>query len=391
MPLLLHLSDVHLGARHRDLGEAAARQRERQAEAFARAVDLGIQRRVDAVLICGDLFDSNAQPRRTVEYAAGQLRRLTDRGIHVALIPGTHDCYDERSIYRAFDLASLCGLSTESELLRVLVPERPDLVIPDLDLVVYGRVFGTKRAPRSPLADFTTRGETRGSWKVALVHGSRRVPGVVESDDVIFSEEEVAASGLDYLALGHWHSFQQGTAGGTAWAYSGAPEPVAVDQDGAGQVCLVHLEQTGDRRSVRVEAVAVGRTRFRREDVDVAGLASEAELVARLKELADPDLVLLVRLVGIAPDQLEIVPDEVIRQLAGSFLHLRLQDVSVLASAAAETPPPDTVAGAFVAELTERLRSARERDHRADEADALAILRLGRLLLLDDPSKVTLA
>jgi DNA repair protein SbcD/Mre11 len=391
MPLLLHLSDVHLGARHRDLGEAAARQRERQAEAFARAVEVGLERNVDAVLVCGDLFDSNAQPRRTVVAAAAQLRRLTDRGIHVALIPGTHDCYDERSIYRAFDLAAMCGLPPESELLRVLVPERPDLVVPELDLVIYGRIFATKRAPRSPLADFTTRGETRGHWKVAMVHGSRRVPGVVESDDVIFGEEEIAASGLDYLALGHWHSFQQGRAGGTTWAYSGAPEPVAVDQDGAGQVCLVHLEQTGDGKTVRVETVTVGRTRFRREDVDAATLTSEEDLVARLQELADPDLVLRVRLVGVAPDHLEVIPEEVCRRLAGSFLHLRLQDTSVPTPSDEGAPPPDTVAGAFVAELDERLRSARERGDRADEADALAILRLGRLLLLDDPSKVTLA
>ena len=56
------------------------------------------------MLICGDLFDSNGQPRRTVERATTELRRLTDRGIRVALIPGTHDVYDAGSIYRVFDL-----------------------------------------------------------------------------------------------------------------------------------------------------------------------------------------------------------------------------------------------------------------------------------------------
>ena len=125
MPLLLHVSDVHLGARHRDLGEAAARKRDRQAEAFGRAVDLGLERRIDVFLVCGDLFDSNAQPRRTVERAAAELRRLTERGIHVVLIPGTHDVYDMSSIYRAYDLADLAGLPGDSEFLVVLTPDRP--------------------------------------------------------------------------------------------------------------------------------------------------------------------------------------------------------------------------------------------------------------------------
>ena len=56
MPRLLHMADVHLGARHDDLGPAAAAQRERQFDAFHRAIELAIAEKVDVVLICGDLF-----------------------------------------------------------------------------------------------------------------------------------------------------------------------------------------------------------------------------------------------------------------------------------------------------------------------------------------------
>ena len=65
--------------------------------------------KVDAVLICGDLFDSNSQPRRSVERAAAELGRLVERQIPVVIIPGTHDCYEAGSIYRVFDLAELAG------------------------------------------------------------------------------------------------------------------------------------------------------------------------------------------------------------------------------------------------------------------------------------------
>ena len=80
MPRLLHLADVHLGARHQDLGPAASGQRERQFEAFRRAIDLALEERVDVVLVAGDLFDSNQQPRRSVERAAAEFGRVAAAG-----------------------------------------------------------------------------------------------------------------------------------------------------------------------------------------------------------------------------------------------------------------------------------------------------------------------
>jgi DNA repair exonuclease SbcCD nuclease subunit len=392
MPLLLHLADVHLGARHADMGAAAVQQRERQLAAFRRAIDVALREHVDAVLICGDLFDSNAQPRRSVERAASELRRVTEAGIHVVIIPGTHDAYDSRSIYRAFDLAVMAGLHAGSELLTVLTPERPELVIADHDLIVYGRVFATKQAPHSPLEGFRVGDDGRPGWKVAMVHGSRLIPGKVERDDVLFTDEEVAASGLDYLALGHWHSFQSGRAGATTWAYPGAPEPVAVDQDGAGDVCLVRLEDGIDgQSSVRVERVRVGQTAFRAVEYDASELASQDELVRRIGEMADPDLILAVTIAGIAPDRLEIQADEVERSLASSFLSLRVTDRAATELAAGPDLPLDTVAGKFVADVRSQVQAARTRGD-GDAAElASQVLRLGRRLLLDDPDHVTLA
>jgi DNA repair exonuclease SbcCD nuclease subunit len=392
MPLLLHLADVHLGARHADLGPTAVQQRERQLAAFVRAVDLGLAERVDVALICGDLFDSNAQPRRTVERAASELRRLTEAGIRVVIIPGTHDAYDSHSIYRTFDLPAMAGSPPGSELLTVLTPERPDIVLRELDTVVYGRVFATKRAPHSPLQGFDVRNDERGSWKVGMIHGSRLIPGRVERDDVLFTDEEVAVSGLDYLALGHWHSFLSGRAGATTWAYPGAPEPVAVDQDGAGDVCVVRLEDgVGGRSSVHLERVRVGRTTFRRLEVDAASLGSQDELVRRLAAQADADLVLAVAIVGIAPDSLEVSAEDVQRQLADSFLQLRIQDRSVVELMSGPALPRDSVAGRFVADVEMRIASAEAAGDSEAAELARQALRLGRRLLLDDPDRVTLA
>ena len=388
MPRLLHMADVHLGARHQDLGPAAAAQRERQFAAFKRGIDLAIERTVDAVLISGDLFDSNAQPRRTIERAAGELRRLADRGIPTVLIPGTHDCYDETSIYRALDLGEVAGLEQGSPLITVLTPERPDVVIPACSLVVYGRVFDTRQAPRSPLADFSAAAERRGRWRVGMIHGSLRIPGRVDVDDVLFTESEVRRSVLDYLALGHWHSYRQGRAGATVWAYPGAPEAVAIDQDGAGHVLVVTLEE--GTNGAAIEPVVVGRTRFQQLDVDVATVASQDDLVRRLRQLGDPNLVLDVRLAGVAPDTFDLNEDEVQSQLAGSFLGFRLRSRWVAALPEEPLAPADTIAGAFIRDFEERIAAAASSGDEDGSAELREALRLGRLLL-DDPTRVTLA
>ncbi len=393
MPRLLHMADVHLGARHSDLGPAAAEQRERQFAAFERAIDLAIDERLDLVLIAGDLFDSNSQPPRSVERAAAQLGRLVQRHIPVVIIPGTHDCYEPGSIYRVFDLAALAG-AAGTDLVTVLTDELRRVDFDALGVAVHGFVFPTKRAPESPLAGFAvTREPIKAStifWHVGMVHGSLVVPGLIDKDDVGFTEGEIAASGLDYLALGHWHTARKGRAGRTTWAYSGAPEPVAVDQDGAGQVLVVGLEDGEGRRTVTVEARAVGRTHFQKLEFDAAEIGSQAELEERLSEQADKDKVLDVRLVGVKPAGLDLHTDELENQLRGSFLRVRVRDAAVVALPDGPPPPADTIVGSFTRDLEARIKDVEGRGDSAHAAELREALHLGALLL-DDAGRVTLA
>ncbi|HEY8437569.1 MAG TPA: DNA repair exonuclease [Candidatus Limnocylindrales bacterium] len=383
---LLHTADVHLGARHADLGEQAAAQRERQFAAFRATVDLAIAERVDAFLVAGDLFDSNTQPRRSVERVAAELRRLAEAKIRTVLIPGTHDVYDRASIYRIHDLKALAGSTPDDDLVTVLTPDRPIAHLRTCDVVVHGPVFATKRAPHSPLQDVHVErsGPNAATWHVGLVHGALAIPGRTDRDEVVFTAEEVAASGLDYLALGHWHSTQRGSAGTTTWAYSGAPEPVAVTQDGAGKALLVTLEDVVGKRSIAIEARPVSRTRFEKLDVDAMTFADQPALVSRLDTVADPDLILDVRIIGVRPDELDVNADEVEDQLSGRFLRIRVRDASVPALTQGPLPSPETIPGAFIRNVEARIAEleAAPDQARSDEAAELRdVLRLGRLLL----------
>jgi exonuclease SbcD len=409
---ILHTADVHLGARHADLGEQAAAQRERQFAAFRSAVELAIEEKVDLVLIAGDLFDSNTQPKRSVERVAAELHRLVAAKIRTVIIPGTHDVYDRSSLYRVHDLGAMAGSTADDGLITVLTPDRPTVHHPAIDAVIHGPVFATKRAPHSPLRDVKIKrsvvarpgagataevvagsgaardvvaGKSEGAtWHIGMVHGSLAIPDRTDRDDVVITREEIEATGLDYLALGHWHSVQQGKAGATSYAYSGAPEPVAVSQDGAGKVLLVELSEAAGRRTVRIEERQVGRTRFEKVDVDAHTIADQPALVTLLATRADPDLVLDVRLTGIRPDELDVVTDEVEEQLKVRFFKVRVRDLSTPALTTGSLPSPETIQGAFIrnveAEIAEREAAGGE-PNLVDAAELRDVLRLGRLLL----------
>jgi exonuclease SbcD len=381
---LLHTADVHLGARHADLGDVAAAQRERQFAAFNATVDLALAEKVDLFLVAGDLFDSNVQPRRSVDRVAAELARLAEARIRTVLIPGTHDVYDRSSVYRAYDLATLAGTRPEDNLVVVLTPSRPWVHLPALDAVVHGPVFATKRAPHSPLRDLASVETPVATWKIGLLHAALLIPGRTDHDEVVITTDEIAASGLDYLALGHWHSAQVSKARGVTYAYSGAPEPVAVDQDRAGKALLVTLEERDGVRSVAVAERTVGRTRFQRLEIDAATIESQPALIARLQLAASPDLVLDVRLIGVRPDELDLEPAEVEDALRGVFLRVRVRDTSQPALTEGALPPPETISGAFIRNVEGRIADLEASGDDAAAREALElrdVLRLGRLLL----------
>jgi DNA repair protein SbcD/Mre11 len=378
---ILHTADVHLGARHADLGDVAAGQRERQFAAFKTTVELALGEKVDIFLIAGDLFDSNTQPSRLVERVAAELARLVRARIRTVIIPGTHDVYDHASVYRAYDLKALAGSKPNDEFVTVLTPENPEVLFTACDALVVSSVFETKRAPHSPLRNMKVGTDTRATWKIGVVHAAVAISGKTDGDEVVVTKDEIGATGLDYLALGHWHSTQHGKAGHVAYGYSGAPEPVAVDQDRAGKVLIVTLDESRGSKSVSFEERTVGKTTFEKVDLDAATIKSQPELVTRLATRANPDLVLDVRLKGVRADDLDLDMDEIESALRRSFLKVRVRDASMPALTEGALPSADTIVGAFIRDVEAQIAELEASDQTEHAGELRDVLRLGRLLL----------
>ena len=151
---------------------------------------------------------------------------------------------------------------------------------------------------------------------------------------------------------------------------------------------LVTLEERDGGRRVAVEERRVGCTRFDRLEVDAAAVGSQPALVERLVALADPDLVLDVRIIGVRPDDLDLAPDEIEREVAERFFRVRVRDASTAALPEGPLPPPDTIAGALVRDLEAEIAELEAAGRDEDAREAREALRLARLLL--DGREVTL-
>ena len=91
----LHAADIHLDSPLKGLEryENAPVERIRGAtrRAFTRLIDLAIEKRVDFVLIAGDLYDGDWRDYNTGLYLVRELGRLRDQKIPVFVIAGNHD------------------------------------------------------------------------------------------------------------------------------------------------------------------------------------------------------------------------------------------------------------------------------------------------------------
>ncbi len=105
MPRFAHIADVHLGFQ-RDEALQAVEQR-----VFESVLQECIDRRVDFVVIPGDLFHVNIPEMRVQKYAFAKFREVHDEGIPVYVVYGSHDFSPVRN--SVIDLLAATGYITK--------------------------------------------------------------------------------------------------------------------------------------------------------------------------------------------------------------------------------------------------------------------------------------
>ena len=363
---LLHTGDVHIGAGFLGLGVKGSQQRAQLYDTFKKLVGLAVDQKVGLVLIAGDLFDSNLVSRTAVAQVASQLQDLTVAGIPVCVSPGTHDPYGRDSVYSQPPLSEIDGLTVFTS--EQLLPAR----FPELECTVYGNANTRPFNNKHPLEGF--RPDDTGGWRVGLTHANFEVPDLVEEDTYIVTRPQVADSALDYLALGHLHSYSDRSSGGVVARYCGSPEMVRLQKGDFGNVVIVELSDSG----VSAAPVAVGTRSFEQLTVQAESLDSTAGMFALLESRANPDRVLRVSIEGVRGISFPDV-DSIVEELSVMFFDLAVTDRSVPAAGDLDPAsyPETSPTSVFLRILEGRLAGVSDQDR----DDVLEAMRLGASLL----------
>ena len=241
MVKLLHLADVHLDSPFKNVSYAeSVKRREDTRRIFANALGYAKKHGADAVLISGDLFDSEYYTENTVSFLSEAFSSMPE--CRFIISPGNHDPFKHGSPYSE---------KLFPENVFVFKDEAVEkLELNDIGLTVYGYAFTSESHTARPLEGFSASGS---GFNVLVAHTDTESP---LSTYAPISKAELTGSGLDYAAFGHIHTKKDIlTAGKTTYAYSGALTGRDFSEHGDNGGVFVTLDVKNGRKKVTAERV----------------------------------------------------------------------------------------------------------------------------------------
>ena len=272
MPRIIHGADFHLDSAFAGLPPEKARQRRRESrELLERLAELVRTEKAELVLLSGDLFDGERVYPETLERLRAALGAMA---CPVFIAPGNHDPYTPYSPYAAGDWPANVHIFRSEEMEAVALPE--------LGCVVHGCAFTGGERTDQALKGFAAPAD--GKIHMMCIHGDVGTPESVYGP---VTRQQIADSGLAYLALGHIHQYSGvNREGNTFWAYPGCPEGRGFDELGDKGV----LAGTVDGRGADLRFVPLCRRRYHVISVDVTGREPREALGVALPETAAEDV-----------------------------------------------------------------------------------------------------
>ena len=251
---ILHSADWHLDAPIVGRSEEQAKYlRSELLKIPDKIVSLCKQEDCDLLLLAGDLFDG----AYTKESFHAVSTALAEANVPVFIAPGNHDFCHPGSPYEKETWPENVHIFTHPVMERIAVPS--------LDCAIYGAGYEAIDCPPL-LKDFHAEGDEK--WQIGILHSD---PLQASSPYSPVNAQQVRASGLSYLALGHIHKEGGFRTGDALCAWPGCPMGKGYDEAGTKGAILVTLEDT-----VTAQFLPLNTPRFYDEAVDAGEDALEA-------------------------------------------------------------------------------------------------------------------
>lgn len=330
---IIHGADFHLDSPFSGLTpERAVQRRGEQRELLDALARLAQEKSADLVLLAGDLLDSERVFRETAQALS---RALGTIPCPVFIAPGNHDFWTERSVWNTLDWPDNVHIFTSDTIERVDLP----------DCTLWGRAFTGAHQDSCPLEGLEVPDD--GRLHIACLHGAVGP----ESSYGPISPANIAASGLDYLALGHIHQCSGlQSEGSTFWAYPGCPEGRGFDELGDKGALYVEVRPG----HAEAQFVPLAKRRYEIITADITGTSGALDAI--LEALPGRTSNLICRLIltgeGEPPDLAALE-----RTLAPEFYGLTLIDHTRLPQDLWARRGEDALTGLFLQTMWEKCQA----------------------------------
>lgn len=280
----IHTADWQIGMKAAHVAGAAQRVRQERLDASRRVVKAAKDNGAQFVLVAGDTFEDNGVDRILIQQVADI---LSEFGGPVYLIPGNHDPYVPGSVWEHPAWRSCDNL-------HVLVQGEP-IEAPG------GVIYPCPARDKHSRSDPTNWVQASGSQEVAvgIAHGT--VEGVPQNEpDYPIPLDAQTRTGLDYLALGHWHSTKEypDSAGAPCMAYCGTHEATKFGERDSGNALLVDISKRGAPPVVSV--IRVGGLHWELIEEETRQKGDLPRLLKKVEGLPEPRSTLVqVRIRGV--------------------------------------------------------------------------------------------
>lgn len=343
MPKILHTADVHLGAPFRSFAAKGKELREGAKRTFLNIIKAAQEENVDLLLIAGDLVDSNRVSPATVSFIATEISKLA---IPIVILPGTHDCLNNESVYHRQDWNKCKDVYIFKEELG------QSFEFPQLGLAVHGRPNTSNQSATSPLLGLNPLPQYK--WNIAMAHGSLQIPGKSAVDDFPITFKEIEESGMDYIALGHWHSYLGNMRHGkTLTEYCGSANTLTFGDD-SGTISIVDLNAD----VVTVNRRKVGYYNWLTTECDTTDMA---DFISRHRH---PQTLIKIKLKDTVAAEKLAELKQIEQSFTDAYFSLQINYTSMgqFKEVDLSQYPDTTVAGQFIMLAQEKIASAEPED-----------------------------
>lgn len=276
-----HISDVHLG------GWKQQPMQELNFQSFEKAISICIEKKLDFILIVGDLFDSAYPPIEILKKTFALFRKLSEAKIPCFIIAGSHDySVSGKTFLDVLEHSGFCKNVADSEETETSIVLNPTIY---KGAALYGYP-GKKSGLEIPDLRKIKLNDSPGMFKIFMLHTTiDKAKGNLPIDAL----ETEAVPKADYYALGHLHiDFQYQN-----FVYPGPVFPnnfQELEDLGSGSFYVVDTDSSNPLQKIELKLKKIVPLTFSITNA----VAANEKIISRLNELDLHDKIILLRIKG---------------------------------------------------------------------------------------------